>query len=111
MAINAFPIPTLNVDENEFPKLILVEVSAASVPTPPAGEQTLFIDSTTHHLCRKNSSGVVVDLETIRQVLPADPASPVNGQSWITDDGGSPASIALKFRKGGVTYTLAEVTV
>jgi hypothetical protein len=93
------------------PSIRLEEQAAADVDTPAAGEQREFIDSATHHQSRKDSSGVVVDIEAIGQVLSADPASPVNGQFWITDDGGSPASVALKFRKGGVTYTLAEVTV
>jgi hypothetical protein len=37
-------------------------------------------------------------------VLSADPASPVNGTMWGFDDGGSPASLSIRWRKGGVTY-------
>ncbi len=95
---------------NPFPSELFVE-QGSTPASPAAGRQRLFIDSADHHAKRVNSSGVVVDIEAIGQVLSADPASPVNGQFWVTDDGGSPASIALKFRKGGVTYTLAEVTV
>lgn len=95
---------------NPFPSVLLVE--QASAPTSPAASrQRLYINSTTHHANRVDASGNVVDIEALGQVLAADPASPVDGQFWITDDGGTPASIALKFRKGGVTYTLAEVTV
>jgi hypothetical protein len=39
-----------------------VEGSAPS--SPSAGDQKLYIDSSSHHLSRKNSSGTVVDLET-----------------------------------------------
>lgn len=35
------------------------EQTAASVPTPPAGQQTTFIDSADHKLKRKDSSGTV----------------------------------------------------
>ena len=93
------------------PSIRLEEQASADVDTPATDDQRVFIDSTTHHVSRKDAAAVVVDLEAIGQILDADPASPVNGQWWITDDGGTPASIALKFRKGGVTYTLAEVTL
>lgn len=48
--------------DNKFPKLIITEGSAPS--SPSAGDQKVYIDSTSHHLSRKNSSGTVVDLET-----------------------------------------------
>lgn len=51
------------VDDNLFPKVILVETAAASVPTPGAGQQALFIDPTTHELNRIDSSAVVTNLE------------------------------------------------
>lgn len=94
---------------NPFPSILIVE---GTKPTAPAaGRQRPYIDSTTHHVSRVDSSDVARDLEAIQATLSADPASPVNGTWWVTDDGGSPASIALKFRKGGVTYVLAEVTL
>ncbi len=46
---------------NPFPKVKVVE--QASVATPSAGAQHLFIDSADHHLKRKNSSGTITDLE------------------------------------------------
>lgn len=49
------------VDDNLFPKLILVEGTAPS--SPSAGDQTLFIDSADHKLKRKNSSGTVTTIE------------------------------------------------
>jgi hypothetical protein len=48
--------------DNKFPKVIITEGSAPS--SPSAGDQKLYIDSSSHHLSRKNSSGTVVDLET-----------------------------------------------
>lgn len=47
--------------DNKFPKLIVTEGTAPS--SPSAGDQKLYIDSTSHHLSRKNSAGVVTDLE------------------------------------------------
>lgn len=48
--------------DNKFPKLIITEGTAPS--SPSAGDQKLYIDSSSHHLSRKNSAGTVVDLET-----------------------------------------------
>lgn len=45
-----------------------------------------------------------VDAIDVLPVRTADPASPVNGTFWLFDDGGSPASLSLRWRKGGVTY-------
>lgn len=42
---------------------ILKEQTSASAPTPAVGEMTLFVDSADDHWKRKNSSGVVVDIE------------------------------------------------
>lgn len=47
--------------DNEFPSLLIKEGSAPS--SPAAGDQRLYVDSTTHHLQRKNSSGTIVDIE------------------------------------------------
>lgn len=110
MAFNSFPINTENVDNNPFPKVILVEQGSAP-SAPAAGTQKVYLDSTTHQLTREDSGSAVRDVEAIQATLSEDPASPVNGTWWLRDDGGSPASIALRFRKGGVTYTLAEVTL
>jgi hypothetical protein len=41
--------------------LLQVQEQAAP-PNPPAGYQYLYIDSTSHHLCRKDENGTVVDL-------------------------------------------------
>lgn len=96
MALTTFPIPTLVVDENEFPKVILLEVAAASVPTPAAGDQIIFIDSTTHHICRKDSGAAVVDIESASGDV-VGPASAVDSRIACFDgttgkllkDGGS----------------------
>lgn len=44
-------------------------------------------------------------------VLTADPGSPADDTWWVVRDGGSPQAVALKVRIGGVTYTLAEITL
>jgi hypothetical protein len=47
--------------DNEFPSLLVKEGTAPS--SPAAGDQRVYIDSTTHHITRKNSSGTVTDIE------------------------------------------------
>lgn len=47
--------------DNEFPKVIIKEGSAPA--TPASGDQSLFIDSSDHHLKRKNSGGSITDIE------------------------------------------------
>jgi hypothetical protein len=47
--------------DNQFPKIIITEGSAPSNAT--SGDQKLYLDSSDHHLKRKNSSGTVVDIE------------------------------------------------
>jgi hypothetical protein len=42
---------------------ILKEQSSVSAPIPAAGEMTLFVDSADDHFKRKNSSGIVTDIE------------------------------------------------
>jgi hypothetical protein len=43
---------------------VFTEVDFTTVPTPPAGDQIVGIDSNDQHLKRKNSSATVVDIET-----------------------------------------------
>jgi len=54
---------TSYVDDNEFPKVLFKEGSAPA--TPASGDQVLYIPTSTRHLTRKDSSGTVVDLETV----------------------------------------------
>lgn len=42
----------------------------------------------------------------VLKVLTADPGSPVDDTAWLFDDGGSPANVVLRVRKGGTTYEL-----
>jgi hypothetical protein len=44
-------------------------------------------------------------------VLTADPGSPVNGTMWGFDDGGTPANVSIRYRKGGVTYDFPIGTI
>jgi len=47
--------------DNAFPSVLITEGTEPSAPA--AGKQRLYIDSTSHHLKRTDSSGVDVDLE------------------------------------------------
>lgn len=101
---------TILGSNNPFPSVLIVE-QGSTPTTPAAGKQRLYAKSSDGHFYAVDDAGAVRDLEAIQQTLSADPASPVNGTWWLVDDGGSPSSIALRVRKGGVTYTVAEITV
>lgn len=47
--------------DNAFPSILITEGTEPSAPA--AGKQRLYIDSTSHHLMRTNSSGTETDLE------------------------------------------------
>ncbi len=52
----------MKASDNPYPSILIAE---GTEPTAPAaGHQRLYIDSTTHHLKRTDSSGTDVDLET-----------------------------------------------
>jgi hypothetical protein len=53
-------LPTAS--DNPFPSLLVTEGTAPA--SPASGKQRVYIDSTSHQLSRKNSSGTVVNLET-----------------------------------------------
>lgn len=55
--------------DNEFPSLLVKEGTAPS--SPAAGDQRVYIDSSDHHLKRKNSSGTVTDIESGSGATPA----------------------------------------
>lgn len=95
---------------NPFPSVLFTEQASAPT-TPAAGKQRVYAKASDGHFYAVDDAGVVRDVEAIQQTLAADPVSPVNNTWWLVDDGASPSSVALRFRKGGVTYTLAEVTV
>jgi hypothetical protein len=91
-------------DDVETPSVLVVETAASGLDTPAAGEQRIHIDPTTHHLGRKDASANVVDLEVMQNVGTSSPATPINGTAWFIDDGGTPATVSVYYRKGGVTY-------
>lgn len=105
-----YPFDTIQTGNATFPK-VLFEEQGSDPTTPASGKQNVYPKTSNGHLHAQDDAGAVRDIEAIQQTLSADPASPVNGSWWLVDDGGSPASVAIRFRKGGVTYTLAEVTV
>ncbi len=53
-------LPTAS--DNPFPSLLVTEGTAPA--SPASGKQRVYIDSTSHQLSRKNSSGTIVNLET-----------------------------------------------
>lgn len=78
------------------------EQASADIPTPAAGEQREFIDSTTHHQSRKDAAAVVRDLEVEQAVTTSVPsATGADAVIWF-DDGGSPANLLVYWRRGGV---------
>lgn len=50
------------MSDNAFPSILITEGTEPSAPA--AGKQRLYIDSTTHHLTRTNSSGTETDIES-----------------------------------------------
>lgn len=54
--------------DNAFPSLLITEGTEPSAPA--AGKQRLYIDSTSHHLKRTNSSGTDVDIEGASITIP-----------------------------------------
>lgn len=73
-----------------IPAVQILEGSAPS--TPSSGFQKVFIDSSDHHLKRKNSSGVVKDIEVPGYILIQDQKSQnsngqtLNSGAWRTRD-------------------------
>lgn len=51
------------VANDNTPYKLLVEQPSTDVPTPASGKQNIYIDSTTHHLSRVDSTGGVTDVE------------------------------------------------
>lgn len=68
-------------EDNNTPYLLFVETASASVPTPAADKQEIFLD-TDHSLKRKNSSGTVTDIEGVL----AFKTIAVSGQSDVVAD-------------------------
>lgn len=97
------------LDDVLTPSILFNKIDPADLDLPAAGEVRLCLDEADGLPKLVDEGGNVTTIGG--QVLSADPASPTDGTFWVTDDGGSPAAIKLRFRKGGVSYTLAEVTV
>ena len=60
-------------------QVLLQKTAAASIATPAAGKETLFIDTATNHLSKKDSSGTVTDLEAGASYTDADAIDAVGG--------------------------------
>lgn len=48
---------------------------------------------------------------SVNALRTSDPVSPSNDTWWVVRDGASPESVAIKARIGGVTFTIAEITL
>ena len=66
------------------------------------------------------SSGIVIrdggapgggGTPSVFTVLTSAPGSPTDGTGWFFDDGGTPATVSLQYRKGGVTYDIPLGTI
>jgi hypothetical protein len=91
---------TSYVDDNLFPKVIVVE---GTVPASPvAGKQSLWIDSSTHHLKRVNSSGTVVDIEAGGSGLSFSWTTKTSAYTITTSDSG----VLVDTSGGAVPITL-----
>lgn len=89
---------------NPFPSVLIVEGTEPSAPS--AGRQRVYIDSTSHHLKRTDSSGADVDIE-------APAAASVSGLSEAIDDRAdaliTPGSgIEKTYDDGANTLTIAR---
>jgi hypothetical protein len=88
--------------DNPFPSVLFVEGTEPAAPS--AGRQRLYIDSTSHHLMRTNSSGVETDIEAgptteaIQDVIGALIADG-SGIDAVYDDAGNVETI----QRGAVT--------
>lgn len=56
--------------DNAFPSLLITEGTEPAAPA--AGKQRLYIDSTSHHLMRTNSSGTETDIESAAGGMASD---------------------------------------
>ena len=60
-------------------QVLLQKTAAASIATPAAGKETLFIDTANNHLSKKDSTGTVTDLEGSAAYTDADAIDAVGG--------------------------------
>lgn len=126
-------LPTAS--DNPFPSLLITEGTEPSAPA--AGKQRLYIDSTSHHLKRTDSSGTDVDIESAAanglatdtlwdakgdRVLgtgantAAKKAAPTNGKLMVADSAQSDGwrdTFGLYFSRRvlGGPFTLADTTL
>lgn len=56
------------------------------------------------------NGNITAPLAAAVQVRSADPTNPVNGTFWVVSEGVSPAAtLSVKARMGGVTYTIGSI--
>lgn len=96
-----YPFDTIQTGNATFPKL-LFEDQSGDPATPDSGKLNLYPKDGQLHV--QDDAGNVRNIEAVQQALTADPSPLVDGMVWYFDDGGSPASLVLRWRKAGVTY-------
>lgn len=95
-------LPTAS--DNPFPSILITEGTEPSAPA--AGKQRLYIDSTTHHLKRTDSSGTDVDIESAAaNGLATDTLWDAAGDLVV----GSGANTAAKLTKGSAGGYLSMI--
>lgn len=85
----------MKASDNAFPSILITEDTEPAAPA--AGKQRLYIDSTSHHLSRTDSSGTQVDLETNQ----AGGGAPATHGCQVT-------RASTNFSVGNNTYTAVE---
>lgn len=88
-------LPTAS--DNPFPSLLTTETAAASISTPAAGKQRLFID-TDHLLKYKNSSGTVTGVDAGTSGTGYLGYINVQDQKTLNTNGGTPSAATYNTR-------------
>lgn len=93
--------------DNAFPSVLVTEGTEPSAPA--AGKQRLYIDSTSHHLSRTDSSGTEVDLETNQAGSIASgtsfPVGPADGDLYYRTD----LDLLCRYRSTGTRWVSATL--
>lgn len=89
--------------DNPFPSILIEEATEPSAPS--AGHQRLYIDSTSHHLMRTNSSGTETDIEAASGGVASDSIWDAAGDLVV----GTGADTAAKLAKGNAGAHLSVI--
>lgn len=97
----------MKASDNAFPSILITEGTEPAAPA--AGKQRVYIDSSTHHLKRTDSSGTDVDIEAAAGGVATDAIWDAAGDLAV----GTGANTAAKLTKGaaGTVPTAGASTV